>query len=92
MQPIRSNHFDKIWAKEFSNMLKKKTTEPIGDGWLKFDEILKKSLLSKNQLQLYLARNVKNGSMEKFRGTRSVEGQKKLYCCYWYRPLIGKIK
>jgi hypothetical protein len=92
MQPIQSNHFDKIWAKEFSNMLKKKTTEPIGDGWLKFDEILKKSLLSKYQLQVYLALKVKDGSIEKFRGSRFVTGQKKLHCCIWYRPLVGKIK
>jgi hypothetical protein len=92
MQPQISKITDKIWAQQFNEMLTKRSTEPIGYGWLKFTEILQKSPLSKNQLQLYLARKVKDGSMEKFRGTRSVPGQKKLYCCYWYRPFAGKSK
>ena len=78
MQPQISKITDKIWAQQFNEMLLKRSTEPMGDGWLKFNEILQKSPLNKNQLQLYLARKVKDGSMEKFRGSRFVTGQKKL--------------
>ena len=86
MQRIQSNHSDKIWAKEFSNMLKKKTTEPEGQGWLDFEQILKISPLNKNQLRLYLSENVKNKKIEKFRGTKIVNN--KLNCSIWYRPVL----
>jgi len=86
MQRIQSNHSDKIWAKEFSNMLKKKTTEPKGQGWLDFEQILKISPLNKNQLRLYLSENVKNKKIEKFRGTKIVNN--KLNCRIWYRPFL----
>jgi len=67
-------------------MLKKKTTEPKGQGWLDFEQILKISPLNKNQLRLYLSENVKNKKIEKFRGTKIVNN--KLNCRIWYRPFL----
>jgi len=79
---------DKIWAKQFSDMLNKQTVEPEGEGWLMFDELFKKSPLTKNQLQLWLAKKVKSGEIDKFRGSKKIEGQPKLTSCFWYRPKI----
>jgi heme oxygenase len=84
MRPRNSRATEDIWDKFKSALLSQGEIRPEGDGWLTFQEMMKRLGMTKGKLRRVMANAPE--SFEKFDGM--VLKDTKLVRCVWYRPVL----